>query len=598
MNTTSIRKPLPTSGVRSAADTSLLSRLMQPLRAIDNQFKTPMSAQKIVVFLSIYLVLAANWPLWFQLARIGGAPSLYMRSAFILGVLTACGLIAILAFTAWTRGFRLLWLAVAFVAALSQYYMLTYSVVMDPGMAANVLQTDAHEVADLLGWRLFIGVMLVFTIPLWWLLRVRIPAMSVVRQSVRNALLLVVSLAVAAAIIGTMSRDLAPLMRNNPQLRYMLNPIASLYSTSVSVIRPLITKRKSLVPMGAGAALGQSFADQKKPPLFVLVVGETGRADHFGLNGYARDTTPQLAARDVVNWKDVHSCGTSTLASVPCMFSPLGKKAFESRKDDYETLLDVVQAAGMYVLWVDNQSGCKGVCDRVPHASASDGLNSEQRKRYCDASGECRDMVMLDNIDQRIAAIPADKRANGVLLVLHQMGSHGPAYSKRSSAATKQFKPECTTEVLADCAHTELMNAYDNSILETDKFLGRTIDWLKTQSSTYDTGMLYLSDHGESLGEYGQFLHGLPYSIAPEVQKHVPMVAWLDADLLKRGHLSEQCLKGTADTPYTHDNLYHSMLGILDVKSPSYEPTLDIFAQCRAGAVAQAKPAAGSQTEF
>ncbi|MPN48534.1 Phosphoethanolamine transferase EptA [bioreactor metagenome] len=167
------------------------------------------------------------------------------------------------------------------------------------------------------------------------------------------------------------------------------------------------------------------------------------------------------------------------------------------------------------------------------------------------------------------------------------MGSHGPAYAKRSSAESKLFKPECTTEVLADCGHSELMNAYDNSIVETDRFLGATIDWLKAESSRYDTGMLYLSDHGESLGEYGQFLHGLPYSVAPDVQKHVPMVSWLSPDLQKRENLSGACLRASSDKPYTHDNLYHSVLGVLDVHSPSYHADADIFGHCSAVASAQ-----------
>ena len=561
-------------------------RLGQWLRRADQWFSTPMSAQRVVILLALYLTFAANWPLWFQLERLGNAPAVLVRTALVLGVLNACGTVAILTLTAWTRGMKIVWLAVALVAALSQYYMLTYSVVMDPGMAANVLQTDAHEVADLLGWRLIVGVLLVMAVPLWWLLRVRIAPMPALKQILRNALLLLASLGIAAVVIATMSRDLAPLMRNHPQLRYMLNPIASLYSTGTAVIRPLVTRSKKLIPMGAGAALGASHASQQKPLLFVLVVGETGRADHFGLNGYARDTTEKLEARNVMNWTNVHSCGTSTLASVPCMFSPLGKKDFESRKDDYETLLDVVQAAGMNVLWIDNQSGCKGVCDRVPHVSAAEGLNAEQRKKLCDASGECRDMVMLENLQQRLDAIPADKRNKGVLLVFHQMGSHGPAYSKRSSKESKHFTPECKTEVLADCANSELMNAYDNSIVETDRFLGATIDWLKTVSPKYDTGMLYLSDHGESLGEYGQFLHGLPYSIAPEVQKHVPMVSWLTPEMMQRGQLSEHCVRSTSDTALTHDNLYHSMLGLLDVQSPSYKPQLDMLANCRASGVA------------
>lgn len=261
---------------------------------------TPLSAQQVVVRLSLYLVLAANWPLWLQITRIGGAPSLYLRSAAALAVLTACGTVAILAFTAWTRGMKLLWWLVVMVAALSQYYMLTYSVVMDPGMAANVLQTDAREVADLLSLRMLAAVLAVAALPSWWLLRVRIPAMRPLRQVGRNLALLVLALGLAAGTVAAMSRDLAPLMRNHPHLRYLMNPLASLYSTSVSALRPLFARSRTLVPMTQGAALGASYAAGARPMLFVLVVGETARADHFGINGYGRDTTPELTNSS--NW--------------------------------------------------------------------------------------------------------------------------------------------------------------------------------------------------------------------------------------------------------------------------------------------------------
>ncbi len=555
--------------------------LAEGLRRIDAWMARPMSPQQIALRLAVYLMLVANAPLWLQLSRIGGAPSLYMRSALALAVLLVCGTVAILALAAWTRGMRALWWLVVAVAALAQYYMLTYSVVMDPGMAANVLQTDVHEVADLLSLRLLLAVLAVLLLPTWWLLRVRIPAMRPLRQVGRNLVMLALAAAVATATVAVGSRDLAPLMRNHPQLRYLMNPLAPLYSTVVSALRPAFARSGALVPMGAGAALGPSHAAGARPPLLVLVVGETARADHFGINGYGRDTTPELARRGVLSWGNVRSCGTSTLASLPCMFSPLGKEAFEARSSEYENLLDVVQAAGMAVLWVDNQSGCKDVCERVPHAQAVDGLHPEQRSQLCDASGECRDQALLAGLDERLAALPAQRRAQGVLLVLHQMGSHGPAYYKRSAPGAKRFTPECRTEVLSDCAHGELVNAYDNTIAATDAFLGHTIDWLGTRSGDYDTGLLYLSDHGESLGEYGLFLHGMPYGVAPDGQKHVPMVAWLGAPLAARQSLSLACLRAGLAEPLSHDNLYHTVLGALDVRSPSYQPALDAWAGCR-----------------
>ncbi|MFS2203443.1 phosphoethanolamine transferase [Variovorax sp. Varisp36] len=542
--------------------------------------KQPRSAAVLVLWLSLYLVLTTNWPLWNELARIGGAPSTYMSTIVAMSLLTLCGSAAMLALTAWSRWMKPLWLAVVVLAAVVQHYMLQYRVVMDPTMIANALQTDPNEARDLLSWRMAFNVGVVVLPAAWLLWRVRVTPMRFLSKLWRNAALLLLSVLVALGAAVSMNRELAPLMRNNVHLRYMMNPIATLYSTGSLFIKPLFKRSGKLIPITAGTALGASYAAQTKPPLFVVVVGETARADHFALNGYARDTTPELARRGVLSYREVHSCGTNTLASVPCMFSPLGKEGYESRKDDYETLVDVLQAAGLAVFWLDNQAGCKGVCVRVPNASAFEGLDAATKKALCDGD-ECLDDVMLKGLDERIAALPAERRAKGVVLVMHQMGSHGPAYYKRSAPDVKRFLPECKTNALAECGHAELMNVYDNSIVQTDRFLGQTIDWLKAQSKQYDPAMLYVSDHGESLGEYGLFLHGVPYSFAPEAQKHVPMVTWFSEGMSQRRKLSRSCMEAGLDTPLTHDNLYHTVLGVMDVATPTYKPALDALASCR-----------------
>ncbi|RZL88290.1 MAG: phosphoethanolamine--lipid A transferase [Variovorax sp.] len=575
----------PVSLGRTHAGGSIRTRttdlIAAPWLRIDRWLARPRSARSVVIWLSLYLVVAANWPLWNELAAIGGAPSVYVPSIALMALLTACGCVALLSFTAWSGWMKPLWLVLVLTAAVAQHYMLGYRVVMDPSMLANAMQTDAHEVRDLLSWRLVLHVLLVSALPVWALWRVRIRPQGLASQAWRNALLLVGAVAVAAGGALAMSRQLAPLMRNNVHLRYMMNPLASIYSATSVVVKPVFAHSRKLVPVSGGAALGASYAAQGKPPLFVLVVGETARADHFGLNGYARDTTPELAARGVLSWRDVHSCGTNTLASVPCMFSPLGKGAFEARKDDYENLMDVLQAAGLAVFWLDNQAGgCKGVCDRIPHASAFDPLDAGVKSALCEGD-ECLDDVMLRGLDERLAALPPERRQKGVVLVMHQMGSHGPAYYKRSSPDVKRFLPECKTNALAECSHAELVNGFDNSIAYTDRFLGKTIDWLRAHSRNYDPALLYLSDHGESLGEYGLFLHGVPYSFAPEVQKHVPMVAWFSDGMSARGKLSQACMEAGLDTPLTHDNLYHTVLGVMDVHTPTYRPALDALASCR-----------------
>jgi lipid A ethanolaminephosphotransferase len=229
--------------------------------------------------------------------------------------------------------------------------------------------------------------------------------------------------------------------------------------------------------------------------------------------------------------------------------------------------------------WLDNQAGCKGVCNRISNAQADKIASAAALSQWC-KDDECLDQIMVEQLDQRLKALQAAGEPQGTVLVLHQMGSHGPAYHRRSSPANKRFLPECATHVTSDCSRGQLVNVYDNSIVETDHFVSRTIDWLQTQQDRFETGLIYLSDHGESLGENGLYLHGLPYVIAPDVQKHVPWVLW-PGTLLARTQVAERCLRAGTDAALTHDHFYHSVLGLLDVRSSTYRTQLDAFASCR-----------------
>ncbi len=543
--------------------------------------RAPVSLTRAVLLLALWLLVAANWPLWLAVARAGGAPSLYAPQLPGLALVVACGSAALLALGAFARVAHLWWLLVILVAAGVQHYMLAYHVVIDPTMVANVMQTNVTEVRDLLGWRLLRDLLLVAGPPAVWLWRVELQALPWPRQLGRNALLVLAAVGVMVAGVFASYRQLAPLMRNEPQLRYMINPLAPAYSLLRQGSRSGARSAQALATISAGTTAGPSYAAGQPPPLFVLVVGETARADHFGLNGYARDTTPELARASVLSWRQAQSCGTSTAASVPCMFSHLGREAFEARRGESENLLDVLQAAGLAVLWVDNQAGCKGVCDRVPHASTADRQDTPRGRALCEG-GECLDDMLLEGLDERIAQLPAERRARGTVVVLHQMGSHGPAYYRRSDAARKRLGTECRDIALDRCAPGELVNAFDHSIAYTDHFLAGVIDWLRARQSDHQVAMLYMSDHGESLGEYGLYLHGMPYAFAPAQQKHVPLVFWAGT-LASRTGVDAGCLAGQLDAPASHDNLYPTLLGLLDVASPTYRPALDLFGPCRAG---------------
>jgi len=536
----------------------------------------------LVVFAAAWIAVFCNDSLWsalWALPENQSARGVLFIAGFagMIAALTA----AVLALLAWRPLVKIAITVFLVSAAFGAHFMSTYSVVIDPTMMLNVVQTDPAEVRDLLSWRLAAYVLLLAVLPLLLVWRTPLVRLSVGAQVWRNLAAAALALVVLAGLVMALYADLSGTMRNHRTLRYMVNPLTSFYSLGVVVHE---ANRKPPGPpqtIGADASIA-ARPPGAKPPLLLLVVGETARADHFALNGYPRPTNPELSKVDgVVSYTDVTSCGTNTAASLPCMFSHLGKRDFESRSNDYENLLDVVQRAGMAVLWIDNQAGCKGVCDRVPHADAGQpAAGAPALPAGLCSDGECLDEALLEGLDARVAALPAEARARGVLLVMHQMGSHGPAYYKRSTPQLKRFLPECKTISLAECSHTELVNAYDNSIAYTDHFLGRTIDWLQSRAKDFDTGLLYMSDHGESLGEYGLFLHGLPYALAPDVQKHVPMVAWFSDGLARRDGTSIDCLSATLDAPLSHDNLFHTVLGLMDIRSPAYRSELDAFS-CR-----------------
>jgi lipid A ethanolaminephosphotransferase len=301
------------------------------------------------------------------------------------------------------------------------------------------------------------------------------------------------------------------------------------------------------------------------------VVGETARAASWGLNGYARQTTPKLAAMpDLLNFPHATSCGSNTETSVPCMFSPFGRKDYDETKiRGHESLLHVLEHAGIKTVWRDNQAGCKGVCERLEQQRPEAGKNPA----LCDGE-RCLDEILLENLDAE-----PKKNKGSVVLVLHQIGNHGPAYYRRYPAAFGKFAPACDNPDLGKCARETIVNSYDNALLYTDHFLDQTIRTIRAQSS-HDAAMIYVSDHGESLGEKGIYLHGMPYAIAPKEQTEVPMVMWMSAGFASSFGLDRNCLKKRAAEPVSHDHLFHSVLGMLQVTSKVYDKAWDFTSGC------------------
>jgi lipid A ethanolaminephosphotransferase len=363
-------------------------------------------------------------------------------------------------------------------------------------------------------------------------------------------------------------------MRNERELRYLITPGNYIFSLARALSDDARQATQARVRVGADARLAAVWQSRSRPVLFVIIVGETARADHFSLNGYERDTSPDLSRFDIVNFPDVTSCGTATEVSLPCMFSQRGREQYDKgRIRREEGLLNVLATAGLRVLWRDNQSGCQGVCDGK--GIEVQGLQHSQVPGLC-GKDDCYDEVLLHELP---ASLPHDGQSQ--VVVLHLLGNHGPAYSSRYPRRFRRFTPTCDTGELRRCSREEVVNSYDNALVYTDHVIAETIRFLQDQSRHFDTALLYVSDHGESLGEHGLYLHGIPYAIAPREQTHVPMVAWLSHEFRDSMQVDESCLRRVAQRPASHDNLFHSVLGILNVTTGVYRADRDVFAQCR-----------------
>lgn len=533
----------------------------------------------VMVLAALWVASIGNLALWRGLAalpELGNARGLLFGLAFALMI--GAVHVALSALFAWRWTLKPMLTVVLLAAAAGAYFMLSYGVVIERTMMVNVLLTDSREARELMSWRMLGALLLLGVLPVALLWRARITWPTLGRQARNNLFTVVAGLAVAVAAMGLSFQDLSATMRNHTQLRYLINPLNSFYAIAILGQQPIQRNGAAVLPLGEDAHVAPRPAGAR-PPLVLLVVGETARSDHFGLNGYARDTTPELAARGVVSLRNAWSCGTNTAASVPCMFSPLGRVAFNERQDNTEGLADVLQHAGYAVLWLDNQAGgCKGVCDRVPTVDDQ----ALQTPGLCDAEGECLDEVMLNGLDERIAQLPAERRARGVVVFMHQMGSHGPAYYKRSPKAFKKFEPECTTNALQQCSREQVVNAYDNTIVYTDHVLASDIDWLKAHETNWAPALMYLSDHGESLGENNLYLHGLPYRFAPDVQKHIPWIFWLSPQFQQQSGITQACLGKLRDEKVSQDDYFHTVLGLLGVATRVYQPARDMGVMCRA----------------
>ena len=450
------------------------------------------------------------------------------------------------------------------ISAFSAYFIDVYGVVIDHNMLINALETNTKEARGLLSWEMFLYLINVFVAPTLFLFLTKSKKQSYFKRLKSHIFLGVSSFTLVTIIALSLSSFYASFFREHKELRVHSNPLSSVYATYKLIKKNYFEVLPPYKEIGMDVNIQE--ADDGPKELAIMVIGETARSDRFSLNGYDKLTNPLLSKqKNLVSFTNISSCGTSTAISVPCMFSIDGKENFSSNKaPNKDNVLDILWRAGVEVLWRDNNSSSKGVANWIQYEDfRTPGVNP-----VCDV--ECRDIGMLDGLDHYIKQRPN----KDILIILHQMGSHGPDYFKRYPEEFKKFEPICETNQLNSCSQEEINNVYDNTILYTDYFLNSVIDFLKKYDAEYETAMMYISDHGESLGEANIYLHGLPYSLAPYTQTKVPGIVWFGS-----GHddISIEKFQENRNKELNHDHVFHSLLGFYETQTELYQKDMDIF---------------------
>lgn len=519
------------------------------------------TCSKLIVLAAAFLMVFGNAAFFLNVTKV--YPPNLGNIAFLcsLALVFGCAIVLLFSLLCHKHTIKPVLITVFLISALASYFMDTYNVVIDHTMIQNIVETDVAESADLITLKLVLYLALLGVLPSLWVYQVKLVHPDRWKALVSRIKLFSCALGLALMLALVFGRFYASFFREHKPLRYYANPSYYIYSTVKYMKRSIKRDRLPIKPIGLDAKIPATDSHRE---LIIFVVGETARADRFSLNGYARETNPLLKKEAVISFPNFWACGTSTALSVPCMFSVYTQSEYSDTKaQTTENVLDVLKHAGVNVLWLDNNSDSKGVAARVQH----EDYKTPDKNPICDV--ECRDEGMLSQLQSYIDAHPK----GDIFIVLHQMGNHGPAYYKRYPPAFEKYTPACQSNQLEDCSQEEMDNAYDNAILYTDYFLSKVIEVLQRHNGPFEPALFYVSDHGESLGEHGVYLHGLPNFIAPETQLRVPALMWFGSNF---DEIDWPSLRKKSGEQYSHDHIFHTILGFMEIETSIYDKTMDI----------------------
>ncbi|QSX38921.1 phosphoethanolamine transferase [Shewanella sedimentimangrovi] len=534
-------------------------------------FKT-LSANKFTFLLALFYTCVFNIPL-FEIVARGVQKQADVNWVFIASfpILLTCLLSLIFSLFSFRFLAKPFFILLTLLSSSVFFGMWKYGIVFDRPMMENIFETNPAEASMYLNWASVLNMLLTGLLPAWLIFKAPIEYRSAGKELLHKLGFMLAMVLVSGVILGVYYQNYVAFGRNNDVMKQYIVPTYFIGSAAKYVNQHYFEKPIPYTQLGTDAKQKPSVAG--KPKVTVLVIGETARAMNYQYYGYGRETNAYTAKLGLAVFGKTISCGTATAQSLPCMLSRFDRDNYDVRRAKaQDSVIDVASHAGLAVTWIDNDSGCKGACDRVEHEL----IKLDADPALCDGES-CFDQILLHRLDDKLAAL--DGRDS--LIVLHVMGSHGPTYFRRYPDDHRFFTPDCQRSDIQNCSAEELMNTYDNTIRYTDYILAEVVSRLQAVSDKADTAMMYISDHGESLGEKGMYLHGAPYAFAPSEQIEIPWLLWLSDSFAATTGKDKNCLKTSLGRgEFSHDYLFDTLLGLLHVETSVYRRQTDALAEC------------------
>lgn len=424
------------------------------------------------------------------------------------------------------------------INAVAVYFVNTYSIIIDESMIGNVLNTNYEESSSFFSIKLILYIVFLGIIPSIYIYKVKIIKVTLKQFLITTSLTLLFIL----TLVFANASNWLWIDKNSKTLGGLAMPWSYSVNTSLFYIHKFKKNEKEIL-------LPNAVIKDNQKSVVVLVIGESARSENFSLYGYKKNTNPLLSKVPNLFHFNATSCATYTTAGVKGILE-------HTQTDDlYEILPNYLYRNNVEVVWRTSNWG-------EPPVHIKNYQNRAALMPNCKGADCNYDEILLTGLKEQILASTKNK----ILIILHTSTSHGPTYSKKYPSQFETFKPVCNSVELGKCSQRELINAYDNTIVYTDYILSQVIEDLK-ELKEYKSTMIFVSDHGESLGEKNLYMHGMPLSIAPKEQYEIPFIVWV----------SDGSKQLKPNKTLTQGNVFHSVLNFLNIESPIYDEKMNIF---------------------